>query len=342
MPLHPFTQAKGKIVPLKLKSKHLAQNLLGDPDERTVSVYLPEGYDTTSEKYPLFMDLAGFTSSGLKHLSWVSYGESVPQRLDRLVQEKKMGPVIAVFPDCFTSLGGNQYINSSAMGNWADYLNLEVIPKIDSEFRTLKSRDSRAVFGKSSGGYGALVYGMKYADTWGAIACHSGDMAFDLLYKSDFPKCLDRLSSHRGDVLSFLSYLEEQTSLSSPDFYALMSLAMAATYDPDPKAPKGIRLPVDKTTCELDQSAWQRWLQHDPVVMIEDSKVQQNLHHLKGCFIDCGYKDQYNLHYGARQLKKKLDAYKIKHHYEEFDGTHSSVDYRMDHSLPFLYESLMA
>ena len=65
-----------------------------------------------------------------------------------------MGPAIFVFPDCFTSLGGNQYVNSSAIGAYADYLTREIIPFVDREFRTLASRDHRGCFGKSSGGYG--------------------------------------------------------------------------------------------------------------------------------------------------------------------------------------------
>jgi S-formylglutathione hydrolase FrmB len=341
MPIHNFVQPKGRVVELTLESEFLADNLLGDPGWRTVAVYLPEGYDDSEEGYPVFMDLAGFTGSGLKRLSWASFGESVPQRIDRLVAEGKMGPVIAVFPDCFTSLGGNQYINSSAMGRWADFLNLDVLPRIESEFRALGGREKRAVYGKSSGGYGAIVYGMRYADIWGAVACHSGDMAFDLVYKPDFSACLDGLAKHDGDILAFLKHLEEQKKIRGGDFHALMTLAMAATYDPDPLSPKGIRLPVDLRTCALDEAAWKRWLQHDPVVMVDRGDVQQNLVSLKGCFIDCGWRDQYRLHHGARQLVSKLTACGVQHTYEEFDDNHSNIDYRLDRSLPFLYASLM-
>jgi len=67
-----------------------------------------------------------------------------------------------------------------------------------------------------------------------------------------------------------------------------------------------------------------------------------NLKTLKGIFIDCGWRDQYRLHYGARILSKRLAEARIPHRYEEFDDTHSSVDYRMDVSLPFLYRGLEA
>ena len=68
-----------------------------------------------------------------------------------MIHDKKMGPALMVFPDCFTALGGNQYVNSSALGNYADYLVRELIPFVDREFRTLASREHRGCFGKSSG-----------------------------------------------------------------------------------------------------------------------------------------------------------------------------------------------
>ena len=85
------------------------------------------------------------------------------------------------FPTASRALGGNQYVNSSAIGRYADYLTREIIPFVDREFRTLASRDHRGCFGKSSGGYGAIIHGMRYPQYWGAIADHSGDALLRLL-----------------------------------------------------------------------------------------------------------------------------------------------------------------
>jgi enterochelin esterase-like enzyme len=93
--------------------------------------------------------LVGFMGSGLAHTGWKGFGENVAERMARLVHEERMGPAIVVFPDCFTALGGNQYVNSSAIGNYADYLTKEIVPLVDREFRTLASRDHRGCFGKS-------------------------------------------------------------------------------------------------------------------------------------------------------------------------------------------------
>ena len=117
MPVHNFRRPQGRLVEIEIESAALVGNLLGDPTRRVVAVYLPPGYDAdASRRYPLFVDLVGFTGSGLAHLNWRAFGESVPQRLDRLVEEGRMGPVVAAFPDCFTSLGGNQWAETADSG----------------------------------------------------------------------------------------------------------------------------------------------------------------------------------------------------------------------------------
>ncbi len=341
MPVHRFDRPAGSIVEIRIASTALAGNLLGDPAERSVAVYLPPGYDDADEDYPLFVDVVGFTGSGLSHVGWRAFNESVPQRLDRLVAEGKMGPVIAAFPDCFTSLGGNQYVNSAAMGNWEDFLIDEMIPALEERFRVRRGRDHRAIFGKSSGGYGAIVHGLRRADAWGAVACHSGDMAFDLCYFVDFPKTA-RTVMEKGGIGEWFDWFDAQAKTDDGMLHTIMILAMAASYDPDPAAPRGVRLPVDLETCEIDPERWQRWLDHDPVRMVEVPEYRENLRSLRGLYVDCGSKDQYHLVHGARSLTRRLAEEGIAHRYEEFDDDHSNVDYRMDVSLPFLYRSLTA
>ena len=180
---------------------------------------------------------------------------------------------------------------------------------------------------------------MLYGEHWGALACHSGDMGFDSLFMGDFPKSVTHLEKH-GGIEGFLEHVKSTKKMSHDDFHVLMMVAMGAFYDPDPDGPMGIRLPVDLRTCVLDETRWAEWLKNDPVIMIDRNDVQENLKSLKGIFIDCGFRDQYNLHFGARQLSDKMNKLGIKHIHEEFDDNHSSVDYRMDVSFPFIYNSL--
>ncbi len=152
------TPLRGRLEHFEFDSTLLRGNALGDSHRRTVSVYLPPEYDRAPERrFPVFVDLVGFMSSGPAQVGWKAFEESVPERLERLVRIKAMGPVVAVFPDCWTRLGGNQYINSSAVGNYADHLVREVVPQVDERYRTAADPRKRAVFGKSSGGYGALI-----------------------------------------------------------------------------------------------------------------------------------------------------------------------------------------
>jgi len=339
MPRHPFERPRGRIEVIEVHSEGLADNLLGDPAERSVAVYLPEGYDEATEDYPLMVDIVGFTGSGFGHVGWKAFHENVPQQIDRLIEEGAMGPVVVAFPDCFTSLGGNQYVNSAAMGQWEDFLCDDMLRALEAKFR-IKSEGHRAIFGKSSGGYGSIIHGMKHADTWSAIACHSGDMDFDLCYRGEFPGLLRALSTYDGNIRAFVDKVHKGRKVMGGDFHQLMMLAMAASYDPDPEAPFGIRLPVTPDTCELIEDRWAQWLTWDPVQMIDQPEVQKHLKSLKGLFIDCGARDQYNLVYGARQLNKKLQLLGVDHRYEEFPDNHSGVDYRMDVSLPYLYKAI--
>ncbi len=358
---------QGRIVRIEHESQILRGNPLGDPHLRPLTVWLPPQYDQGAThgrggRFPVLFDLVGFMGSGPAHVNWKGFDENVPERAARLIHEKKMGPAIIAFPDCFTALGGNQYINSAAIGDYADYLTRELIPLVDREFRTKASREHRGCFGKSSGGYGALIHGMKYAKYWGAIASHSGDAYFDFVYMNDWPRTLTELMKHRkrprlagaidvpreekgaaagiddGRVRNFLDAVWKKEKLSDAEGHALMIIAMAASYDADPKAPLRFRLPFNLETGERIAARWNAWLKHDPIHMV--TKHRAALQSLKGIFIDCGWRDQYAIHFGARILSKRLQAAGIKHVYEEFDDTHSSIDYRMDVSLPFLYRAL--
>jgi len=353
----------GTVVTLEHESRVLKDNPLGDPHVRKLAVWLPPQYDLNAgRRFPVLFDLAGFTGSGLGHVGWKNFSENLPERAARLVHEKKMPPAIIVFPDCFTALGGNQYINSSAIGRYADYLTRELVPFVDREFRTLASRDHRGVFGKSSGGYGAIIHGMKYPQVWGAIADHSGDSYFDLVYGHDWPNTLTELAKYRerpqaegpydamkmtrgtgrglddGRVRRFLEAVWRKHRLSMAEGHALTNICMAASYDPDPNAPNGFRLPYDLETGELIPQRWKKWRDHDPINLV--ARYAENLKSLRGIFIDCGWRDQYHIHYGTRLLSKRLHAAGVKHRYEEFDDTHSDVDYRLDVSLPFLAKAL--
>ncbi|WP_420337547.1 alpha/beta hydrolase [Roseibium sp.] len=327
----------GTLHRISVTSEILTQNRLGDPATREVVVYVPNGHDGTG--LPLLVDIVGYTSGGPAHANWKNFGENVPERLDRLIHDGALPPVVVAFPDCFTRLGGNQYIDSTAMGPWATWLTTDMLQAVEGQFGC-GGNGKRGLFGKSSGGYGAIVHAMKQADVWSAAACHSGDMAFELCYLPEMPSALRAIQKH-GSIEAFVRWFEAGPKYPGGALHDLMTFAMAATYDPDPSPDTfcGIRLPVDLETCEIIKDRWNAWLSWDPVQMVEAHT--DALKSMKGLWIDCGYIDQYNLVYGARRLKRKLEAAGVDHVYEEFNDTHSSIDYRMDESLPFLANALL-
>ena len=329
----------GEVHTLWIDSEILRDNPWRDPTRRRIDVYLPPGITMDSnQNLPVLYDLVGYTSGGPKHTAYRNFGESVPERMDRLIANGDTKPAIIVFPDCFTALGGNQYINSAGVGPWADFLLKEVIPFIESHAPVLPGRNARGVFGKSSGGYGAIIHALRYHEYWDAVACHSGDMYFEFCYRTDFPDTLDILAIHDRSIEKFIKYFHTSEKVSGDEFQALMTIAMAATYDPNPDNPRDIRLPVDLYTGAFKPERWEKWLAHDPVHLVDE--LGDNLRDLDLVYIDCGSEDQYNLVYGARILHEKLDAMEINHIYEEFPDNHSSVDYRMDRSIPLLIDAL--
>ena len=166
-----FFGPMGSVSRITIESQALKHNMLGDPPVRVVDVYVPAGHDGGG--LPLLVDLVGFTGSGLSHTNWAGFRENLPERLDRLIGEQRMPPVVVAFPDCFTRLGGNQYINSAAMGAWEDFLLYELLPAVEQRFGC-GGTGRRGVFGKSSGGYGAITHALRHSDIWAAAACHSG------------------------------------------------------------------------------------------------------------------------------------------------------------------------
>jgi hypothetical protein len=224
------------------------------------------------------VDLVGFTGSGLSHTNWVGFRENLPERLDRLIGEQSMPPVVVAFPDCFTRLGGNQYINSASVGAWEDFLLHEMLPTIEQRYGC-GGLGRRGVFGKSSGGYGAITHALRHSDIWSAVACHSGDMGFELCYLPDMPAILRALAGAEHSIERWWRQLEAAKKQPEGSGKVINALAMAASYDPDPTQFLGIRLPVTLDTCEVIEECWANWLRQDPVVAIDTHS--ENLRLLK-------------------------------------------------------------
>ena len=319
---------------LRYESEVLKGNACGDPVERDLWVYLPPGYEDSDERYPVLWCLVGYTGAGEMAVTGNRWSPGLKARLDRLIAQG-CPPVIVAFPDCFTRWGGSQYLNSSATGPYEDYLCDELVPFVDSELRT---RPERGVFGKSSGGYGALRLAMRRPGLFRAVASHSGDMGFALSLRG-FEAALGRFAA-AGSIEEWVEQFESREGVADADFDAIHTLAMASCYSPDPDRPFGIALPMDLETGERDPDVWRRWMENDPVEMVTEPAHAEALRGLRLLFLDCGFRDEWNLHLGLRLFRARLDELGIAHETEEFDGTHRSISYRYDVSIPKLARAL--
>jgi S-formylglutathione hydrolase FrmB len=329
-----------QVISEQFTSHVLADNPLGDPATRSLPIILPPDYAASDKRYPVIYGLTGFTGSGPMMLNVSGWQPNLPQRIDRLMADGKLPPAIYVLPDCFTRYGGSQYRNSTAVGRYEDYVIDEIVPHIDRTYRTIADPEGRGVFGKSSGGYGAIMFGLQHPDVFGAVACHSGDMAFDLCYRPDFPKFANAIRK-AGGIDQWLNEFESKIKIEGRDIEAMNILAMAAAYSPNPIAtPLPIDFPFDLETCELRSDVWVRWLEHDPAQLVD--RYADNLKQLRLLFIDCGSRDEFNLHFGARTFVKKLKALGVPHEYEEFDDGHMGVSYRYEVSLPKIVRALQS
>ena len=331
--------ATGRVEIHAFESRVLVGNPAGDPHVRRVPVWLPPSYDAEPRRrYPVLFVLTGFSGRGRMLLNDSPWSPALDDRLDALVAAG-CGEMIVVMPDCCTRFGGSQYLNSAATGRYADHLLDELVPWVDATWRTHADRDHRGVAGKSSGGFGALTLGMTRPDVFAAVASHSGDLYFDYCYRVDAPGACSVLQ-RAGGAKAFLERFESRPQKGKDDFMTLNILGMAASYSPDPAAELGVALPFDLETGAFRGDVWARWLTHDPLLRLPERA--DALRSLKLLYLDCGSKDEFHLHHGARLFVRELTALGIAHEYEEFDDGHMNVSYRYDTSLPKLARALGA
>lgn len=259
-----------------------------------------------------------------------AWDENIQARLDRLIRMDIIVPMIVVMPDCFTRYGGSQYLNSTGTGRYQDHIVQELVPWVDGRFRTTPDRAHRAVVGKSSGGYGSVILGMLHPETFGLVACHSGDMYFELCYGVEMVSYLKAISKF-GSLDKFLpGFLNVRPR--DRDFHTVLEMAaMASCYSPNPASPNGLDMPIDEYTGEWKRDVWARWKACDPIELIDSHS--DALESLSLLYLDCGTRDEFNLQYGARTFCARLERRGIKYLYEEFEDGHMNVQYRYDVSL---------
>jgi pimeloyl-ACP methyl ester carboxylesterase len=319
---------RGRLDEHVLESVALRGNPLGDPASRPLWVYVPPG--AGDGPLPALYLIQGHTGQLDMWRNRSAFRPNVLELVDRLFADEGCPPAYVVFVDAWTSYGGSQFLDSPGVGNYHTYLCDEVVPFVDARYPT----SVRAIAGKSSGGYGAMVTPMLRPDLFSGLATHAGDALFELCYLPEFPDAVRALrDSYEGSFEKFWADFRSRPAFTKgSDFHLLNVYAMAECYSPG-------ELPFDVATGELRPDVWEKWLAWDPVRMVP--RHADALRGLRAIYIDSGKRDQYFLDLGAEGFRRALERIGVTDvFFELFDGTHSAIEYRYPIALRYLAERL--
>jgi enterochelin esterase-like enzyme len=324
----------GELHELTFESEALRDNPLGDPSSRPLYVYTPPGWPDDGP-YPAVWSIQGMTGQIDMWRNRSAYQSTFIEDLDRMIVAGTCRPVVMPMPDCWTAYGGSQFLDSAGTGNYLTYLCDELVPFVDERFSTLAERDARAVQGKSSGGYGALVLPMLRPDLWGGLGDVSGDAAFEYSYLPGFPATWAVLREH-DSIDEFWATMRADPSPSDATFAAVNTIAMAACYSPGPDGSP--ELPLEMSDGSLREDVWARWLELDPIRMLDDHL--EDLRSMRAISLECGLQDEYGLYVGTAIIHRRLEEAGIEHRFELFPGKHGGLSHRYAPLVAWLAERL--
>ena len=322
--MEPWSKERaGRLDEHELESAALAGNPLGDPSRRPLWVYTPPGAE--DERLPAVYLIQGMTGQLDMWRNRSAFRPTLLELVDDLRARARI-----VFVDCWTSLGGSQFLDSPATGNYHTYLCEEVVAFVDERYPT----SARAIAGKSSGGYGAMVTPMLRPDLFHGLASHAGDALFELCYLTEFPQVVRALrDSYDGSYERFWEDFRSRPAFTKPaDPQLLNTYAMAACYSAG-------ELPFDIATGQLREDVWERWLAWDPVRMVDAHA--DALRGLRAVYIDAGSRDEYYLDLGAEAFRRALERIGVTDvFFELFDAKHGAIEYRYPLAIRYLAERL--
>lgn len=324
-----------------IDSALLKDNPLGDPHQRPLWVYVPPGYDDEpGARFPAVYVIQGYTGHLAMWANRSPYRRPFPEAADAVFAEGKAPGCVVVYVDAWTTYGGSQFVDSPGTGRYHSYLCDEVVPWVDARYRTLADPGSRAIMGKSSGGFGAMITPMLRPDLFGALATHAGDSLYELCYLPEFARAARALREYGHDIFRWWEDFRSRTAFTKDsDQTLIMMLGCSACFSA--RADGTPQLPFDPRSGAPVPELWQRWLDWDPVRMVD--RYADALRSLRAVWIDAGKADEWFLDLGAEAFRAGLERIGVpsdRIYFELFDGRHGAIDYRYPLSLAWLAQRL--
>jgi S-formylglutathione hydrolase FrmB len=323
-----------------IESELLRGNPLGDPHERPIWVYTPPGYEDGEGRYPAVYVIQGYSGQLGMWDNRQPFRPTFPEAADAVFAGGGVPGCIVVFVDAWTGYGGSQFVDSPGTGKYHSYLCDEVVPWVDARFRTIDAPRSRAISGKSSGGFGAMITPMLRPDLFGALATHAGDSLYEHSYLPEFAKSVRALRDYDHDIQNWWADFRGRTAFTKEhDMTLMLVLGCSAAFSADEDGTP--RLPFDPRSGQLVPQRWERWLAWDPVRMLDT--YAEAMRSQRAIWIDAGTRDEWYLDLGAEAFKDGLARIGVpdeRVHFELFPAGHGGIDYRYPQSLAWLAERL--
>jgi hypothetical protein len=320
------------------ESSVLKDNPLGDPARRQVAVLRPPSGRT--EGSPLLVLLPGYAGTGPgEMLRRTLFDENLFQLFDRLQRSGACAEATLLSPDSMNALGGNQFVNSSALGRYDDYVVQELVPWARERYRT----EGVGVLGQSSGGFGALHLALEHPGLFGAVGSSAGDLGFEYAYLPDLAKACREYAKHGGPERFLERLFEEPTTLQGPmhpSGAALIVAGFSASYSPLEDDPGAFELPFDWRTGELLPDVWARWKRFDPVARVATPEGLAALRRARLVEVTGSSEDEWMLDVGARWFAAVARRQGLEVVHEEFPGGHFARGPRFSALFPRLVSVL--
>lgn len=317
----------------QIHATSIAGNKLGISPMRGVSVYLPSDYSTPGKRFPVIYFLNNVNETETEPFA----SHDAKALLDTAITDGTIGSVIVVTADFSTPMGSSWYVNSSATGNWQDFMVRELVPYIDSHYRTLASSASRGMAGDRMGGYGAIRFGMTNPDVFGSIyALHPVGTGTGVQTMHSRPN-LEKMQNAKS-----LAEFKD-------DLFGTIFLSIYQAHVPNPdKPPLYVDLPGRKVGNELQVDALQTGRLIENFLLVNHLPEHAgNLKRLRAFKFDWGRNDGNYDHVIANQaFARMLDEYGVAYEAEEYrawwgERTWGKEDRVMTDLLPFFARNLV-
>lgn len=310
--------ARDPVEPVVVKSL-TSESLVNEFDEeqtREVAVYLPDGYNESTQRYPVIYFLHGFNGDHR------ILGD-MAALLDFSIKRKKIRPFIMVVSNQNTAYGGSFYSNSGVFGNWEDFTAFDVVAYVDKNFRTIASREGRGIAGHSMGGYGALKVAIHHPDRFCSVyALSPGGLAIVKEYGPD------------SNTYRELSKIKTDEELSK-SYFGQVAIAFGKSWSPNPHNPPfycDVPFSYEKQELVIDTDVLKKWHQHMPFYMIGENI--ENLKQLDAIKLDWGRNAGDRFTIQCDMFSRKLEKAGVSHFAEEYIGTHGNNIYTDEGRIP--------